>query len=414
MSCDSAAWLQAAREGVFSEPTMATTWSWVTRRVQTCWAVWGSVASSTWTNSSRRLPARWWALMSSRARFAPWMTGSALALPSPVSGTTSPILTTGSDPAGPAADPPQAARVSAPARSATSRAPADLVPSSVIVPPPFRSCPFPLRSAGTRREAKRKVAWPELGPTVVDDLTPQLEARRRGQHLLQHHPQLEPGERGRRALVDAVAEGQVPGPPVEDEPVRVVEDGGVAVGGAEQHGHRVPGTDPPAPDLDLPGRGPDQHLARRGQSEGLLHRGRDQLRSRPEQVLHLRPPGEVLEAAGDPVGGAAVSGHDHHPHAAGDPLDRDRPALDAGRQQPADHVRSRRPPLPSSGLHQPARVFVQLGAQRPRPLPVVGRQRYHVTAAAGLDPLGVGLREVQPEADGPQGQVRREPACGVT
>ena len=130
---------------------------------------------------------------------------------------------------------------------------------------------------------------------------------------------LQPGQRRAQAVVDAVAERQVPRSlPAKIQPVRVGVPGRIAVRRAQRDDHRVAAADARPADLDGLGGEPVGRVVDRVHvPEQFLHRAAKQRRVglQPGELARVEQQRE--HAAGDQVDRGLMSGHqqqEHHGH----------------------------------------------------------------------------------------------------
>ena len=113
--------------------------------------------------------------------------------------------------------------------------------------------------------------------------------RQPGGQFLQHHAQLQPGQRRTHATVPAEAEGQMPARALaaDVEGFGVLERRFVAVGCREVHQDLVAALDVGAPDGDVTHRSPAMRDDRRAEANALLDGVRNERRVRDDRLPGL-------------------------------------------------------------------------------------------------------------------------------
>ena len=181
-------------------------------------------------------------------------------------------------------------------------------------PPPVTRARWPSSDSLTARSS---VSGADLMPEITDEplcTTGPATSRRRHRcgDALEHHGQLEAGQRGTEAEVRAVAEGHV----VVRRAAHVEGAGGraelglVAVGGRVDQEQRVTGGDRRAAELGVGDRGAHERRHRRGPAQHLLDGGREQRRVGGQPVELLGVLGQRDQRARDGVAGGLVAGHE--------------------------------------------------------------------------------------------------------
>ena len=127
---------------------------------------------------------------------------------------------------------------------------------------------------------------------------------------------LQPGQRRAQAVMDAVAERQVPrGLPAEVQPVRVGVPARVTVRRAQRDDHRIAAADGRPADLDRLGGEPVGRVVDRVHvPEQFLHRAGEQRRVglQPGELARIEQ--QCERAAGDQVDRGLMSGHQQQEH----------------------------------------------------------------------------------------------------